>query len=310
MSAPLADHAELLPPWPGELVDVDGTTLHVRQAPAANTASEPAVLLHGLGGGSTGWTDLMELLRDRLTSYAPDMPGFGDSLPPPDQRYDVAAQARTIIALIETGEYGAVHLFGNSLGGAVATRVAAQRPDLVRTLTLISPALPDLRPRLAPTRLLVPLVPWLGPALMRRAATMTAEELAWQNLEGLYGDPRRIHPQRLHDIAEEIRGMEDRPYMQNAYLGALRGLVGSYLDHGSAGMWRQATKVRAPTLAVYGTADPFVSTRMAARAARSFRGCRVLMLAGIGHVAQLEAPDVVADAVRALLPADSTEAAR
>ena len=52
-----------------------------------------------------------------------------------------------MIALIEaltaTGHRGGVHLIGNSMGGAVAVRVAASRPDLVKTLTLISPALPD-----------------------------------------------------------------------------------------------------------------------------------------------------------------------
>ena len=36
-----------------------------------------------------------------------------------------------------------MHLIGNSLGGAVCVKVAATRPDLIRTLTLISPALPD-----------------------------------------------------------------------------------------------------------------------------------------------------------------------
>jgi pimeloyl-ACP methyl ester carboxylesterase len=39
-----------------------------------------------------------------------------------------------------------VHLVGNSFGGAVALTVAARRPELVRTLTLVSPAMPDLRP--------------------------------------------------------------------------------------------------------------------------------------------------------------------
>ena len=56
----------------------------------------------------------------------------------------------SVISLIEQRGNWPVHLIGNSLGGAVSTRVAARRPDLVRTLTLISPALPDLRPRLLP----------------------------------------------------------------------------------------------------------------------------------------------------------------
>lgn len=298
--------AELIPPWPGDFAQTAGCRVFVRHAPPTGPGAEPAVFVHGLGGGSTSWTDLMELLRDRLDGYAPDMPGFGQSPPPPGMRYDLHAQVEATVGLVESAGHGSVHLFGNSLGGTVATRVAARRPDLVRTLTLISPAMPDLRPRLGPTQLLIPLVPRVGPALMRRnAENQTPEELARQNLEGLYGDPARLHPQRLRETAEEIRGMTDQPHMQGAYLGALRALVGSYIHRGRDGMWSQAARVRAPTLVIYGEADPFISTRMAARAVHYFHCGRVLMLSGIGHVAQLETPDVVAQAVRTLLPEPS-----
>ena len=62
-----------------------------------------------------------------------------------------------------------VHLAGNSLGGAVCVRLAARRPDLVRTLTLISPALPDLRPRVLPMRVALLCTPGVGPWLLRYA---------------------------------------------------------------------------------------------------------------------------------------------
>ena len=39
-------------------------------------------MVHGLGGAATNWTDVMDLLRDRLDSVAPDLPGFGWSPPP------------------------------------------------------------------------------------------------------------------------------------------------------------------------------------------------------------------------------------
>ena len=46
--------------------------------------------------------------------------------------------------------------------------MAARRPDLVRTLTLISPALPDLRPRLLPMRLALISTPGVGRCIMNR----------------------------------------------------------------------------------------------------------------------------------------------
>ena len=124
-----------------------GTSVHVRRVPAGQGGREPAVMVHGLGGSSTDWTDMMNLLRDRLYAIAPDLPGFGWSPPPPDANYSPEAHARTIAGLIDRTVGEPVHLMGNSLGGAVATLVAAGRPELVRTLTLVSPALPVYLPR-------------------------------------------------------------------------------------------------------------------------------------------------------------------
>src|SRR6201995_2694508 len=135
-----------IPHWPGRLVDLGDHQVYVRSAPSEEGA-EPALFVHGLEGSSRNWTDLMDLLRPVLGCEAGDLPGFGDSPPRPDGRYSITALAGPVIALIKKSK-GPVHLIGTSLGGAVCVKVAATRPDLIKTLTLISPALPDLRPRL------------------------------------------------------------------------------------------------------------------------------------------------------------------
>lgn len=126
-------------------VELPGLTLTIRARPRIPCGVAPALLVHGLGGSSQNWSALMPLLTDVLDSEAVDLPGFGDSPPPDDGNYSVTGHARAVIRLLDAGGRGPVHLFGNSLGGAVATRVAAVRPDLVRTLTLVSPALPEIR---------------------------------------------------------------------------------------------------------------------------------------------------------------------
>src|SRR5688500_7587793 len=85
---PLREHEGLLPPWPGRQVG----PLHVRQGPSGG--SEPALFVHGLGGSAMNWTDLMGALGDVLDSEAVDLPGFGHSAPPADNRYTVGAHAR------------------------------------------------------------------------------------------------------------------------------------------------------------------------------------------------------------------------
>jgi pimeloyl-ACP methyl ester carboxylesterase len=79
-----------------------------------------------------------------LACAAIDLPGFGGSPPPVSGSYSISAHALTVIRFIEKQGLGPVHLIATSMGGAISTRVAAHRPDLVRTLSLVSPALPDL----------------------------------------------------------------------------------------------------------------------------------------------------------------------
>src|SRR5919202_2166206 len=151
---PLADPATLAPldprqaPWPGGEVTSGGVTLHVRETPGPQDT--PAVYVHGLSGSATNWTDLATLLSTRAGGTAVDLPGFGLSRPLASRDYSPAGHADALLCFL-AGRGRPVHLLGNSFGGAVALTVAARRPELVRTLTLVSPAMPDLRP--APSRL-------------------------------------------------------------------------------------------------------------------------------------------------------------
>ena len=116
-------------------------------------AAEPALFVHGLGGASTNWTDFARHAarpaRDRGARPARLRPVRARR---PHGDYAPAAHAGTVIGYLERSGRGAVHLVGNSMGGAVAILVAGRRPDLVRTLTLVSPAVPDIRLRLYPVR--------------------------------------------------------------------------------------------------------------------------------------------------------------
>lgn len=107
------------------------------------------LFVHGLGGSAANWTALMARLGGDLDGEAVDLPGFGESAPPADGDLGLSGHVRAVTGYLEASGRGPVHLFGNSLGGAVAVRLAALRPDLVRSLTLVSPALPEL-PRSAP----------------------------------------------------------------------------------------------------------------------------------------------------------------
>ncbi|MFE7424870.1 alpha/beta fold hydrolase [Streptomyces sp. NPDC014735] len=282
-------------------VALPGLTLTVRSRPPERTALPPALFVHGLGGSSRNWSALMPLLQDVVAGEALDLPGFGDSPPPDDGNYSVTGHARAVIRLLDATERGPVHLFGNSLGGSVATRVAAVRPDLVRTLTLISPALPEIRVQRGalPTGLLA--VPGIATLFARMTRDWSAEDRTRGVMALCYGDPARVSEAGFRDAVAEMEHRLGQPYFWDAMARSARGIVDAYTLGGQHGLWRQAERVLAPTQLVYGGRDQLVSYRMARRASSAFRDARLLTLPDAGHVAMMEYPEAVAQAFRALL---------
>jgi pimeloyl-ACP methyl ester carboxylesterase len=96
-----------------------------------------ALFLHpGLTQGRL-WREVAGPLGDRLTIVAPDLPGHGKS-GAWDGQGDYLRRAADIAAALCDGP---VDLVSHSLGGVVALALALDRPDLVRSLTLIEPVL-------------------------------------------------------------------------------------------------------------------------------------------------------------------------
>jgi pimeloyl-ACP methyl ester carboxylesterase len=264
-------------------------------------------MVHGLGGAATNWTDVMDLLRDRLRPVAPDLPGFGFSPPPVGDDYSLRGHARAVTELVErVGAGQPVHLMGNSLGGTVSTVVAATRPDLVRTLTLVSPALPVLRPQLSNVHLPALAVPWAGQQLAKRLGRYPVEQRVRATIALCWADPSRVPPERFEDAMTEADRRARLEHDGDAMIKSLRSLMTAYLRPDRWPLWRLAARVPAPTLLVYGLKDRLVDPRTASRAARTFPDNRLLLLPDSGHVSQMEHPGAVAAAIRRLVETPSS----
>ncbi len=300
---------EPLPDWPGQLISLGDHQVYVRSAPGPAPVGpapvewapvEWALCVHGLAGSSRNWTDLMDLLRPELACDAVDLPGFGDSPPRPDGRYSIAALAQSVTGLIERRGRGPVHLIANSMGGAVAVKVAAARPDLVRTLTLISPALPDPRPRRDLVWFPLMSLPRVGPRLLRRYQVLPPESRVADVITTCYRDPGLFPPARFAAEVAELARRDTLDYAPAALLGSIRALTAEFLRRSA---WRDAARITVPTLVIYGSHDRVVDPRMAGRAARTFADGRVVVLPRTGHVAQMEHPAQVAAEIGVLLAA-------
>jgi pimeloyl-ACP methyl ester carboxylesterase len=306
-----------VPLWPGEEVAVQGGAVHVRRTPwrgpvqgtAAGAPRERALYVHGLGGASTNWTDLAALLAVRVDGWALDLPGFGRSQPPARGGYGLARHTRAVADVLERvvaepgpGSGRPVHLVGNSLGGLVSLLVAARRPELVATLSLISPAMPVLRaPASMDPRLPLLLLPGVAGLAERRMTGIPPEVTARGLVQMCFGDPSRVPPERLEQAVEELRERAGQPWADRALVRTTRGLMSSYLRVGRSAAWAAARRVRCPTLVLWGDRDRLVDPRLAPRLAAAVPDSRLLVLEGVGHVAMLEAPEPTARAVLALL---------
>ena len=295
--------------WPGREVDLDGQRVYVRSTPPLpqtdGQAAEPALFVHGLGGASTNWADLSGQLRGRLAAEALDLPGFGRSGPSPARDYEPAALAGTVIQYLERSGRGAVHLAGNSMGGTVAILVASRRPDLVRTLTLVSPAVPDIRLRLYPVRynprMALMAVPGLAvPAVRRGATRITPEQIVRGTIALCFADPTRYPPQRLAESIADARERAGLPWAAEALVRAGRGLARLGL-RAAPQFWAQLGKIEAPTLVLWGDTDRLVSPDLAPAVAAAIPDSRLLVLEHIGHVAMMEDPVTTARAVLGFL---------
>jgi len=291
--------------WPGRSVDVHGQQLFVRSTPPLSAQAEPALFVHGLGGSAANWTDLAGLLRTHLDIQAIDLPGFGRSGPSPANDYSLPAHARTVIAYLERSERGPVHLVANSMGGAVSIRVAARRPDLIRSLTLISPAVPDIRLRIHALRndwrMALMVVPRLGDAAMRRiASTASPEQRVKATIALCFADRTRYDPRRLAEAVSEAEARMANAWTNDAFLRSLRGLARSQLTQGKQG-WADLAKITAPTLVVWGDTDRLVAPDLAPYVAGAIADSRLLELDDIGHTAMMEDPVTTARAIAALL---------
>jgi 2-hydroxy-6-oxonona-2,4-dienedioate hydrolase len=98
----------------------------------------PVLLLHGSGPGVSAWANFrgnLGAFAEHFTTYALDMPGFGKSYSSDGNPMLAAPDA--VMDFLDGMELASLPLVGNSMGGAIAARLAATHPDRVSRLVTI-----------------------------------------------------------------------------------------------------------------------------------------------------------------------------
>jgi pimeloyl-ACP methyl ester carboxylesterase len=267
----------------------DGVRLRYRES--GDPSAPPVVLLHGIGRSLEDWSAQHELLGAGHRVISLDMPGFGLSrrLPAP---VSLPSLASGVWAALDALGAEAVHLMGNSLGGAVAMRMVADLPGRVSTLTLVNSAGFGREVTFA---LRVLAVPGVGRRLLSRIDARTAPRVE----RTLFAAREMVTPERVATALEIARQPDFAPvYLETAKaLGGFRGVAPGW----RAELLPRVAAHRKPTLLVWGDRDRILPPIHLEAARAAFPEAQWHLFERTGHMPQIERPEDFAALVRPLL---------
>jgi len=235
----------------------------------------PVLLLHANPGDGRDFEAVIPVLARRHRVLALDWPGYGGSATPaPPDAISVAVLYRVLCEFVEALDLPPVLLIGNSVGGIVAARLAAEQPARVRGLVLVAPG--GFTPHNAFTRAFCR---WQGGRLA----------LA----------PRLFASICLARATPTVRGMRERAATRQATpeCKAINRALWRSFGSAEADLRAIAGAISCPVLLVFGTRDPVIPASRDGRVARAcLPGARFLTLP-CGHAPFAEMPEAFLGAV-------------
>ncbi len=208
-----------------------------------------------------------------LATVAPDLPGFG-ATPPPTGPWGSPEYAAAVAALLEeVGDPGpGLVVVGHSLGGRIAVRLAAARPELVRALVLTG----------------APLLPRSGKPRRPPTAYRMARAL---HRARLLGEARMERARQRH-------GSPDYRAAQGVMRDVLVRLVNEHYDDALAAL-------ACPVELVWGDDDTEAPLESARALASTIADAQLTVCPGAGHLLPLTAPEELRAAVQRALARSS-----
>ncbi len=260
-------------------MNVNGVELEVEDT----GGSGPAVFfVHGLLWSGRMFAPQIAALRGSFRCVAVDLRGQGKSQVTRGG-YDMDTLASDVAGIIEQLALAPVHYVGLSMGGFIGMRLAARRPELIRSLTLIDTAA-DREPRLNVPK-------YLAMGMVGRA--LGFGPLIGSVMEVMFGHSFLQDPARAEERAA-LRAV----LLRNQPRATQRATTGVIFRHPVEGELHQ---IRAPTLVVSGAEDKAIVPARSKRTAALIPGARFVSIPRAGHSSTLEEPEAVTAALREFL---------
>ncbi len=264
--------------YPGDYRTVDGVRLRLRDTGPRD--APPVLLLHGFGASLDTWEPWAQALSTRFRVIRFDLPGFGLTGADPTSDYTDARAMQCLVALMDQLGIDRAAIIGNSLGGRIAWTFAAEHPDRVTRLVLVSPdgfASPGFAYGKAPeVPLMMRALPYVAPRGMLKA-----------NLAAAYARPEGLSETTL----TRYRDMMLAPGVRSAMLARM----GQTVLRDPAPI---LARIKAPTLLLWGEKDGMIPVGNAQDYLAHLPDATLVRLPDLGHLPFEEDP------ARSLVPVE------
>jgi pimeloyl-ACP methyl ester carboxylesterase len=278
-------------------IDLDGP---VRYLDFGGPADGPLIVcVHGLGGSAVNWAAVAPLLTDRYRLLGPDLAGHGLTRSA-GRGTGVAANRVLLHRFIESVSAGPVILMGNSMGGMISLLEAGAAPAGVAGLILVDPALPVVPAR--PDPLVMAMfalfsTPVVGRMMRDRRRRLSPEELVASTLSLCCADSSRVAADVVAQHVDVARQRAAFTAADQDLAAATRSVIAT-AGYARGGAYRRGIRsISCPVLLLHGDRDRLVPVGVARAAARASPSWSLVVLPGVGHVPQLEAPQESAQAI-------------
>jgi 3-oxoadipate enol-lactonase len=241
---------------------------------------EPLLLIMGLSLSSKSWFRTVPALSEHFKVIVFDNRGTGLS-GKPDSPYSIELMAEDARDVLDAVEVDTAHVYGISMGGMIAQRLALKYPKRIRSLVLgctTSGGANHVQPGADVSMLM----------LSRGSSAATPEEMAWATAPILYSQSFLENHTNL--VAEDIQRRIEIPILPYAYLRQLQAC----LAHDT---YDELGQIKAPTLVIHGDEDRLVPYENGLTLARTIPNAEFLTVPGAGHIYVTEAIDLVNEKV-------------
>ena len=233
----------------------------------------PLVLVMGYRLSSAAWpVSFIEALARQFRVITLDNRGTGQSDKPVDG-YAIANMARDLVGLLDQLKISHTHIFGYSMGGAIAQEFARQFPDRVSGLVLCATMCGGPRAIYAPPSVV---------RVMRELDGLKPDEVARRIWEVTYS------PGYLHTHREQAEDQMRREIAAPTPLHAADLQFQAFVEFDCS---KALPSIQAPTLVLTGELDQLVSPQNSRHLASLIPGARLLIIPGCGHRLMWEATD-------------------